>query len=458
MEPDKVKVEDDKYNIYNTIHVYFYSKNDNGEIEFLLNRNAYSQQNTFEAMSSELSYLDNVPTFGVGRMMLTKYWSLFSKANIEKIKNKKQLDEKDLLKNCKWFQIWEKTQFWDWLDIMSQNPIQIDSIEGRIVYFLQIDFIDTGFLNENLKKLDYGYEFKYFHSSKIISENLSVNLFSFDLFKSINIEEHINTTILNHEESASVYIVMSCNPNQYSKKDQNGSFHFPSLFQGLYKKNNEKWLYYAPSVDGIPEDTILKKCKAVIIPGSYLSVYQEHDHLQLIKEFIKNCYANYPQIKFLGICFGAQLIAEVEGVPVISIPGSFIWGLENIKIKEDFWNLSYVKKAEAEKAEYLNIWQAHGDEITSTPNKYTHMGYSESCKQEVIVSENNKALLIQGHPEYDPFFLLCRSIDKHLYRHGFAKNEKNCESLREQMYKSNVDKMEDIKIWRKICFYFLKSS
>lgn len=56
-----------------------------------------------------------------------------------------------------------------------------------------------------------------------------------------------------------------------------------------------------------PSEEQLKQIKAIIIPGSNLSVseYKTLSWMSVLKDFIKSVYQNHKHIKFLGICFGA---------------------------------------------------------------------------------------------------------------------------------------------------------
>jgi arginyl-tRNA--protein-N-Asp/Glu arginylyltransferase/GMP synthase-like glutamine amidotransferase len=81
---------------------------------------------------------------------------------------------------------------------------------------------------------------------------------------------------------------------------------------------------------------------------------------------------------------------------------------EQIEIIDDkFYEFNFYKNIGIEKQKYLKISEAHGDEISEYPDekyKIKLFGSSKSCKNEIMVDEKEKILLIQGHPEYHPQF------------------------------------------------------
>ena len=80
-------------------------------------------------------------------------------------------------------------------------------------------------------------------------------------------------------DNCDYYIILAC---KKQGDDQVGFFHFPALFQGIYRKNTEKWVYLVASTDELPNEELLNKAKCLIIPGSDLSVYNESKNMVTI--------------------------------------------------------------------------------------------------------------------------------------------------------------------------------
>ena len=58
--------------------------------------------------------------------------------------------------------------------------------------------------------------------------------------------------------------------------------------------------------------------------------------------------------------------------------------------------------------EKMELLKFHGDEIKIVPHGFKVFGTSKSCKNEILISESGKILLIQGHPEYETKFVFLR--------------------------------------------------
>lgn len=133
----------------------------------------------------------------------------------------------------------------------------------------------------------------------------------------------------------------------------------------------------------------------LLIMGGPMGVYDEDKYPFLKKEkiFIENAIKLGKKV--LGICLGAQLIAEVMG--------SKIYKCEN---KEIGW-FPVFKTDEAEKSKYffdfpekLEVFHWHGDTF-DLPEGTKHIFYSEGCKNQAFESEDGKILGLQFHFEVD---------------------------------------------------------
>jgi GMP synthase-like glutamine amidotransferase len=201
-----------------------------------------------------------------------------------------------------------------------------------------------------------------------------------------------------------------------------------------------------------------------MIPGSDLSVYEDHEFLRKTEIWLKNLIDNYPNVKFLGICFGFQILVQALGGEMNSKDQRvFIRGAESIRISDDFWNIQFVKNSNVPKVDSLVILEAHGDHVVSLPDydlyKFKSYGTSESCKIEMIVSENERIFALQGHPEYHPEFNICRVASLFCMMRKIEPTEENKEIVRNDYIKSLYSKHSSINSneFRRICFSFLKN-
>jgi len=193
---------------------------------------------------------------------------------------------------------------------------------------------------------------------------------------------------------------------------------------------------------------MLQNTKAVIFPGSHISVYDNYEYLSRTKKFIYNLSKNHPNIKILGICFGAQIVAESLGGKVSQMKRDYFSGVESIRISENFWSLEFVKRFGVLANDDLEIMKLHGDEIRNLPNDFQQYGTSPSCKNEILISDTNNVLLIQGHPEYETKFVFVRSL---------AKKIKKNKELNDKYIRNYMKEIPtyDAMNFRKICYAFL---
>jgi GMP synthase-like glutamine amidotransferase len=444
-------------------HLFFYSKTPNNETHLLL----FKQTTTdyYETVSTELTDYDNAPTFAIGRQLVNLFNKLFTKEILDKITSNQPLTQDDIARKSEVilpYEIWKYPSYIYWLDTLSTNLVQYDNIPEEVIYFKEIPYITLTDFNKQLQDLKYYVTFDYINISNYSSFNIGTTTLT--LFNALPIDKminHIETSEMNlKEDKCDLYIVLAC---KRQGNDQVGFFHFPALFQGIYRKNNEKWLYMI-AASGLPSEELLSKCKCLIIPGSELSVNNDIQFLRdteaYLKQLITDIYSGkYPQLKFLGICFGMQIFFTGIGGKVANIgKGKAQRFPETVRIDPSFWELQFVKDSGVVKRDTMKICEAHGDYIDTWPEEFkvNLYGTSDSCRCEVMGDTKEKVFLIQGHPEYHPQFLVNRAVDWYL---SFEKKEPNKENIEayiekynKEEYNQNVDSIE----WRKLCYTFMK--
>jgi GMP synthase-like glutamine amidotransferase len=83
--------------------------------------------------------------------------------------------------------------------------------------------------------------------------------------------------------------------------------------------------------------------------GSKYSAYNyEYEWVVKTHEFLARVYHTFPQLKYLGICFGAQMLAEALGGKVDKVepkkkdPTFYISGGEVIQLEPEFFALECI--------------------------------------------------------------------------------------------------------------------
>jgi len=447
------------------VHLFLYSKNDKNNYEFILYaKNDEEKEEKYNHMFNVINQSDNGSIYSISRFLTKNFANVFTDEFISKLNKKEKPETKNDYKDLKLYELWENEVFLFWLDKLSQNLIQYDEIKEEIIYFLEIPFISMDELNSLMKQENKTFIYlneNNYENIKLSDETKSL----FEMIQFSKMKEHIlNTIKMKEEKKYKIYIILSL---KTPGKDQNGFFHFPALFQSLYRKNNEEWKFINVSTDGLPSEELISKTKAILIPGSNLSVYNDYDFLRKTEVFLKKLIEDilfnnkYPNLKILGICFGMQIIISALGGKITKMKEPPKGTPEQIEIIDNkFYEFNFYKNIGIEKKKYLKISEAHGDEISEYPDekyKIKLFGSSKSCKNEIMVDEKEKILLIQGHPEYHPQFNSHRVAK--FYIQFRLKKEPTKEEIEKFIddYINNEDaKNVNIEEYRKMCCFFMK--
>ena len=138
-----------------------------------------------------------------------------------------------------------------------------------------------------------------------------------------------------------------------------------------------------------PDD--LDRYDFFITTGSRASVYDEETWIQTLILFVRRLAKE--QRKFIGICFGHQILAMAYNAGVEKSEKG--WGIgvaTNRIVSTPQWM--------AEKKKHINIIVSHQDQIITIPEGAKVIAESDFCPF-FIVQWNEQFLSIQGHPEWN---------------------------------------------------------
>jgi len=468
---------------------YNYTNNENTnepQLNFTLFKSKINKN--FSCAAAKVLDTDGATTFSICRYFAENFNGIINIPNFDKFAKKTSIQSTEVNYNkVEWYTYWDNLTFTTWLDTISNNVIQFDEFDNEIIYFIEVPNLDLVYTNNELKRLDidlefynYNYSYSTKDNNKICKES-PIEPFLNELFTKIDINNFILDSMKRiKEDNLDYFIILGCKQQSELKLDQAGFFHFPALLQGHYRRNNEKWLYIVAGSLEFPDEKLLAKTKCVIIPGSHLKAYEDLEFLTKAKEWIIYFHNNFPKVKYLGLCFGAQfLFHSLEGgkceqsktdrfnnfskLKFLDFTALHIVAkTETLEIADNFWDIPFVKLSEVKPVKRLKIHQFHGDEITKFGKEFKLYASSESCKNEILVSLDNRYFCIQGHAEYQRDFVvnrICGLIAK-------SKTKSYSSFLPEEILKTQNDIRDEILTlldvennfeFRSLCFSFLKN-
>ncbi|CAG9318282.1 unnamed protein product [Blepharisma stoltei] len=161
----------------------------------------------------------------------------------------------------------------------------------------------------------------------------------------------------------------------------------------IFSSSHEKWQHYCVTQNQLPSAEALQTLKGIVILGGKYSAYDEYDWLINLKVFLQQINIDYPYIKLVGICLGAQIIAETFGGKVEKISDTYIVKYESVYTTPEF------REKFSNAREEYKVAENHGDNITSLPPNCEIWGYSDTSPIEIFGIQG-KWLGFQGHPNY----------------------------------------------------------
>jgi len=320
--------------------------------------------------------------------------------------------------------------------------------QGIVSYFIEFPMLNTDYANEIVKERGMSLEIKYFTLEEIRNkENKETSDEVKKTLESPQLGDYIDGHIVRLEpiETTDHFAVISCDPMAKS-------FMLNSLHYSVFKKYGENWRLYRAHEGDLPTDEELKKLKGIVIPGSSQSAYDTHlPWFEPLIECIKKIVNENKQINLLGICFGAQIIAQALGGKVAKMDREFVRGGDLLKTKPEFFELGYVKHLNLDQMKPFVIGKAHGDHIVELPEGAVVHASSGTTEVEIFTIGDN-VLAIQGHPEFNEAWTAGANF--RMKKLNVDDYEKYVEEFIQEKFPHRVTQEELLKI----SYFFLKKS
>jgi len=184
--------------------------------------------------------------------------------------------------------------------------------------------------------------------------------------------------------------ILQCDSVRPEYRDQFDNY--PQMFQDLFHS-------VAPGIETIvynveeheyPED--IDACDAYITTGSKASVYEGHDWIQTLQDFIVKLHAH--DKKLVAVCFGHQLVAQAFGGATQKSDKGWGVGVHSMDIHVN-------KPWMTPGATVVDIIVSHQDQVHMLPEGAELIAGHPFCPNSMYLL-NDRILCMQGHPEFSP--------------------------------------------------------
>jgi GMP synthase-like glutamine amidotransferase len=169
----------------------------------------------------------------------------------------------------------------------------------------------------------------------------------------------------------------------------------PIFFKNLFSKNAPEISFDIFDVQNEIYPPEPKQYGGFIGTGAKYSVTEDLPWIRRFKEYVNYLYQH--QMKFIGICFGHQMIAEALGGKCdVSEKG---WGIGVRQI-----NIIKKKSWMQPDADAIRLLYSHMDQITQLPPETEVIAGNSHCPY-AIITVGDHFMGIQAHPEFSLDYL-----------------------------------------------------
>lgn len=169
---------------------------------------------------------------------------------------------------------------------------------------------------------------------------------------------------------------------------------YPYMFHTLFDSISAdiQWITYNAVAGELPSST--DECEGYITTGSRFGVNDGDDWINHLQDFITTLAKEGK--KYVGICFGHQLLAQALGGKVEQSDRG--WG-----IGLSFNQIKHAKDWMEPNQDSLDLIVSHQDQVTQLPPHAEVLASSGFCPYYMIQYGDNM-MSVQGHPEFSKLY------------------------------------------------------
>jgi GMP synthase-like glutamine amidotransferase len=165
---------------------------------------------------------------------------------------------------------------------------------------------------------------------------------------------------------------------------------YPKMFGDLLVPHRVELRIYRVDEGELPTD--VDECDGWIGGGSRHSAFEDEAWIADLNDFVRRLHA--AERRFVGVCFGHQVIAEALGGKVERAAGG--WGV-GVRSYEVVAERPWMQPAVGE----LRLVASHQDQVTALPDGAEVLAVADYCPV-AAMAVGDHMLGIQGHPEFSP--------------------------------------------------------